>query len=179
MARISAADAGGMNVLAFLDMLAWSEGTSTIQKSDDGYNVIVGGGLFTDYSKHPRKLVALPRYGIKSTAAGRYQFLAGTWDAIVRNYGFRGRFIPEAQDLAAIKLLTECGALPHIKAGRIAEAIAEAAPIWASLPGAGYGQREHKLASLLGIYAEERAAEQRDAGALLAFFSACGGEIAA
>lgn len=179
MARISAADAGGINVLAFLDMLAWSEGTSTINASDDGYNVIVGGGLFTDYSKHPRKLVALPRYGIKSTAAGRYQFLAGTWDAIVRNYGFKGRFIPEAQDLAAIKLLTECGALPYIKAGRIVDAIAEAAPIWASLPGAGYGQREHKLANLLGIYAEERAAEQREATGLLAFFSACGGEITA
>jgi hypothetical protein len=28
MARISAADAGGVNVIAFLDMLAWSEGTS-------------------------------------------------------------------------------------------------------------------------------------------------------
>ncbi len=179
MAKISAADAGGVNVLAFLDMLAWSEGTSTIKASDDGYNVIVGGGLFTDYSKHPRQLVSLPRYGIKSTAAGRYQFLAGTWDAIVRNYGFKGRFIPEAQDLAAIKLLSECGALPCIKAGRISEAIAKAAPIWASLPGAGYGQREHKLTSLLGIYAEERAAEQREAGDLLAVFSTRGGEIAA
>ena len=179
MARISAVDAGGVNVLAFLDMLAWSEGTSTIKSSDDGYNVLVGGKLFHDYSKHPRVLVPLPRYGINSTAAGRYQFLARTWDAIVNNYGFKGRFIPEAQDLAAIKLLTECGALQLIKAGRIPQAIAKAAPIWASLPGAGYGQREHKLAALLGIYAEERAAEQQTEDQLLAMFSACGGEMAA
>lgn len=179
MARISAADAGGPNVLAFLDMLAGSEGTSTIKTSDDGYNVLVGGKLFADYSKHPRVLVPLPRYGISSTAAGRYQFLARTWDAIVKNYGFKGRFIPEAQDLAAIKLLTECGALPLIKAGRIKEAIAKAAPIWASLPGAGYGQREHKLATLLGIYETERAAEQQPEDQLLAMFSACGGEMAA
>lgn len=179
MARLTETQAGGANVLAFLDMLAWSEGTSTIKVSDDGYNVLVGGGLFSDYSKHPKVKVWLPKYRINSTAAGRYQFLAGTWDAIVKNYGFKGRFIPEAQDLAAIKLLTECGALPLIKAGRIAEAIAKAAPIWASLPGAGYGQREHKLAALLGIYEAERAAEQQPEDQLLAMFSACGGEMAA
>ena len=178
MARLTAAEAGGANVLAFLDMLAWSEGTSTIKASDDGYNVLVGGNLFSDYSKHPRVKVWLPRYRINSTAAGRYQFLAGTWDAIVKNYGFKGRFIPEAQDLAAIKLLMECGALPLIKAGRIAEAIAKAAPIWASLPGAGYGQREHKLTALLGIYEAERAAEQQPEDQLLAMFGAYGGEMA-
>lgn len=179
MARISAADAGGPNVLAFLDMLAWSEGTSTIKASDDGYNVLVGGKFFSGYASHPRVLVPLPRYKISSTAAGRYQFLARTWDAIVKNYGFKGRFIPEAQDLAAIKLLTECGALPLIKAGRIAEAIAKAAPIWASLPGAGYGQREHKLTALLGIYEQERVSEVKAQDDLLAMFSACGGEMAA
>ncbi|MFC0708443.1 glycoside hydrolase family 24 protein [Azorhizophilus paspali] len=175
MARISAADAGGINVLAFLDMLAWSEGTSTIKTSDDGYNVLVGGELFDDYVAHPRRSIWLPRYKIHSTAAGRYQFLAQTWDAIVRNYGFRGRFIPEAQDLAAIKLLAECGALPMIRQGHIDQAIAAAVPIWASLPGAGYGQREHGLASLLEIYAAERHAEQQDAGELLAMYVACGG----
>ena len=178
MAQITAEKAGGRNVVAFLDMLAWSEGTSTIKGSDDGYNVLVGGKLFSDYSKHPRVLVPLPRYKISSTAAGRYQFLARTWDAVVTNYGFKGRFIPEAQDLAAIKLLAECKALPAIKTGRIAEAIALAAPIWASLPGAGYGQREHKLAALLGIYEAERAAEGQDEGRLLAMFGEFGGTLA-
>lgn len=173
MAVISEENAGGKNVLAFLDMLAWSEGTSTIKASDDGYNVIVGGGLFSDYSDHPRKLVSLPRYGIKSTAAGRYQFLSRTWDAIVRNYGFRGRFIPEAQDLAAIKLLMECGAYKLIQRGKIAEAAAKAAPIWASLPGAGYGQREHQLVKLLEIYEAERYTDQVCPQDMLAQFSCC------
>lgn len=166
------------NVKAFLDMLAWSEGTSTIKASDDGYNVLVGGKLFNDYSKHPNVLVNLPNLGIKSTAAGRYQFLYRTWMAIVRNYGFKGRFIPEAQDLAAVKLLAECKALPHIEAGRIEEAIAAAAPIWASLPGAGYGQREHKLAALLEIYADERTVEQCNLGDALAMYQQCGGAVA-
>ena len=45
---------------AFLDMLAWSEGTDNgRQKPNHGYDVIVGGELFTDYSDHPRKLVTL------------------------------------------------------------------------------------------------------------------------
>ena len=60
---------------AFLDMLAWSEGTDTGRQKtrNHGYDVIVGGELFTDYSDHPRKLVTLnPK--LKSTGAGRYRF---------------------------------------------------------------------------------------------------------
>lgn len=67
---------------AFLDMLAWSEGTDNgWQKTrNHGYDVIVGGELLTDYSDHPRKLVTLnPK--LKSTAAGRYQLLSKWWDA--------------------------------------------------------------------------------------------------
>lgn len=177
MPVITEEKAGGRNVLAFLDMLAWSEGTSTVKASDDGYNVIVGGALFTDYADHPRRFVPLPRYNITSSAAGRYQFLARTWDAIVRNYGFRGRFIPEAQDLAAIKLLIECGAYRLIQQGRIAEAVTKAAPIWASLPGAGYGQREHKLAALLEIYEGSHATEQHSELELAAVYANCGGTL--
>ena len=46
---------------AFLDMLAWSEGTDNRRQKtrNHGYDVIVGVELFTDYSDHPRKLVTL------------------------------------------------------------------------------------------------------------------------
>ena len=73
MAVISAQQAGGKNVVAFLDMIAWSEATDKPgqRTNDHGYDVLVGGGLFTGYADHPRKLVALPKLGIKSTAAGR------------------------------------------------------------------------------------------------------------
>ena len=59
---------------AFLDMLAWSEGTDNGRQKtrNHGYDVIVGGELFTDYSDHPRKLVTL-NLKLKSTGAGRYQ----------------------------------------------------------------------------------------------------------
>ena len=44
---------------AFLDMLAWSEGTDNGRQKtrNHGYDVIVGGELFTDYSDHPRKTI--------------------------------------------------------------------------------------------------------------------------
>ena len=40
---------------AFLDMLAWSEGIDNGRQKtrNHGYDVIVGGELFTDYSDHP------------------------------------------------------------------------------------------------------------------------------
>ncbi len=59
-----------------------SEGTDNGRQKtrNHGYDVIVGGELFTDYSDHPRKLVTLnPK--LKSTGAGRYQLLSRWWDA--------------------------------------------------------------------------------------------------
>ena len=58
-------------------MVAWSEGTDNgLQPTrNHGYDVIVGGEIFTDYSDHPRRLVTLnPK--LKSTAAGRIGRLA-------------------------------------------------------------------------------------------------------
>ena len=63
-------------------MLAWSEELDNGRQKtrNHGYDVIVGGELFTDYSDHPRKLVTLnPK--LKSTGAGRYQLLSRWWDA--------------------------------------------------------------------------------------------------
>lgn len=154
MARISQADAGGRNVLAFLDMLAASEGTIRYGK-DDGYNVLFGGDTFSNgYVDHPRIKVTKTMNGkpITSSAAGRYQFLERTWDSIVKKYGFRGRFIPEAQDLGAIKLIQGRGAYADVQAGRFADAVKKCRGEWASLPGAGYGQPEHRLETLLAAY---------------------------
>lgn len=155
MARISPAEAGGFNVVAFLDMLAWSEGTDhpNQRSENDGYDVIVGGSLFSDYADHPRRLIALPRLGIKSTAAGRYQLLSRYWDAYRKQLGLRD-FGPINQDKVALQQIRERRALTDIQAGRIEQAIAKCRNIWASLPGAGYGQHEHRLDALLAAYRE-------------------------
>lgn len=160
MAVISSARAGGRNVVAFLDMLAWSEGTSTSKATrDNGYDVIVTGAdrqpeVFTDYTAHPfSRGRPSKRIGPKltSNASGRYQFM-------LKDYGhYRDQlklpdFGPLSQDLWAIQLIRERRALPLIQAGKIRQAIAAVSNIWASLPGAGYGQREHHIDDLLAAY---------------------------
>lgn len=144
---------GGQNVAAFLDMLGFSEGTDNGRQPtrDHGYDVIVGGGLFVSYADHPRILVDLPRLGIKSTAAGRYQLLARWFDAYKRLLGLRD-FSPAAQDAIAVQQIREQGAFADIQAGRLRAAITKCRKIWASLPGAGYGQHEHKFEELRAQY---------------------------
>lgn len=138
---------------AFLDMLAWSEGTDRPGQPtrNEGYDVIVGGALFSDYSDHPRKLVNLPKLGIKSTAAGRYQLLAKWWDAYRKQIGLRD-FSPASQDQVALQQIRERGALSLIDNGQIRQAIDRCSNIWASLPGAGYGQFEHKVEDLIARF---------------------------
>lgn len=144
---------------AFLDMLAWSEGTDNGRQptKNHGYDVIVGGSLFTDYADHPRKLITLNQR-LKSTAAGRYQLLARYWDAYRKQLGLND-FSPTSQDAVALQQIKERGALPLIDRGDIRQAIDRCSNIWASLPGAGYGQFEHK------------------ADALIAKFKAAGGKV--
>ena len=79
-----------------------------------GYDVIVGGELFTDYSDHPRKLVTLnPK--LKSTGAGRYKLLSRWWDAYRKQLGLKD-FSPKSQD-AGMQQIKERGALPMIDRG--------------------------------------------------------------
>nr|WP_318380449.1 glycoside hydrolase family 104 protein [uncultured Enterobacter sp.]DAL63570.1 MAG TPA_asm: lysozyme [Caudoviricetes sp.] len=137
---------------AFLDMLAWSEGTDKPGQPtrNRGYDVIVGGSLFTSYADHPRKLVTLnPK--LKSTAAGRYQLLSRYWDAYRIQLGLKD-FSPASQDAVALQQIKERGALPLIDKGDIRQAIDRCSNIWASLPGAGYGQFEHKADNLIARF---------------------------
>ncbi len=161
MARITPQLAGGVNVLAFLDMIAWAEGTSTSKATkDDGYDVIVTGAdrvpeVFTDYSVHPfsrgRKSKVINSKGLTSNASGRYQFMLRDY-AHYRDQLKLPDFGPLSQDRWAIQLISERRALPLIQAGKIADAIAAVSNIWASLPGAGYGQPERALGKLLQLY---------------------------
>lgn len=137
------------NIAAFLDMIAVSEGTAG--KGDDGYNVIVGGSLFNGYADHPRKLVDLPRLKIKSTAAGRYQLLSRYFDAYKKQLKLKD-FSPESQDAIALQQIRERNAIGDIVAGRFDEAVKKVSNIWASLPGAGYGQHENKIERLRLAY---------------------------
>ena len=136
------------NLKAFLDMIAVSEGTKG--KGDDGYNVVVGGELFHGYADHPKKLVWL-KPGLASTAAGRYQLLGRYWDVYKKQLGLQD-FSAASQDAVAIQQIKERKALDDIEKGYINVAIDKCKNIWASLPGAGYGQHENSEDKLIAAY---------------------------
>ena len=64
------------------------------------------------------------------------------------------RLLSESQDAVALQQIKERGALPMIDRGDIRQAIDRCSNIWASLPGAGYGQFEHKADSLIAKFKE-------------------------
>jgi muramidase (phage lysozyme) len=138
---------------AFLDMLAWSEiGPDLLAKSDRGYNVVVGSTpqkpiLFASYAAHPR----IRSEAFNSDAAGRYQFLGRYWDHYRKQLKLAD-FSPISQDKWAVQLIRECGALEDIEVGWFDVAVNKCRSRWASLPGAGYGQRENKLADLRAAF---------------------------
>ena len=134
------------NVRAFLAVIRAGEGTA----DDGGYTRCFGGGTFNDLADHPRRIVTAGRY--TSTAAGAYQFLARTWDGLVRQYAFPD-FSPACQDEGAVALIAGRGALQDVQEGRIEQAIAKCAREWASLPGSPYGQPTRTLAQALATYA--------------------------
>ena len=106
-----------------------------------------------DYPDHPRKLVTLCGQNHKSTGAGRYQLLSRWWDALPQA-AWPERLLSEKSDAVALQQIKERGALPMIDRGDIRQAIDRCSNIWASLPGAGYGQFEHKADSLIAKFRE-------------------------
>lgn len=146
---------------AILDMLAYSEGTSTSPATKhNGYDVIVTGidkkpEVFTDFSTHPfangRSPKQINSRGLHSSASGRYQFMRVHWPHY-RDQLKLPDFGPLSQDMWAIQLIKEQRAIPAIIEGDFDKAVTLIRNIWASLPGAGYGQPEHGLTKLAAAY---------------------------
>ena len=67
----------------------------------------------------------------------------------------------KSQDAVALQQIKERGALPMIDRGDIRQAIDRCSNIWASLPGAGYGQFEHKADSLIAKFKEAAERSER------------------
>ncbi|MEK6900225.1 MAG: SUMF1/EgtB/PvdO family nonheme iron enzyme, partial [Nanoarchaeota archaeon] len=151
---------------ALLDTIAWSEGTR------NKYNIMYGGKEFTSYDDHPAATGEMPAGGITaggftSTAAGRYQFLHSTYDALKSEGYFSNGFNSAEQDKAALEGLivkkrrmsqellkssVDNGNFDQIWGGELAKE-------WASFPsieksGSSYysGQRAQKSSDLKNVF---------------------------
>lgn len=121
---------GQTNVTKFLDFLGNAEGAN--------YNTIVGGGTFSDYSKHPGVIGTTTSEG-PSTAAGKYQITHSTYKTYANKLGITD-FSPSSQDKIALELIKDKGALPDVEKGDYDTAINKLGGVWASLPSSPYSQ---------------------------------------
>lgn len=128
-----------------LDIIAASENAD--------YNTTFGGGTFDDFSRHPniqRKFKQKDGKTNSSGAAGRYQFLKGTWNDLQEKLGLKD-FSPRSQDIGALALLDQArgnggkSALELALEGNYQGMVEKAGNIWASFPSAPakYSQPKH------------------------------------
>lgn len=122
----------------FLDLIAWSEGGD--------YNVGFGKRRINDLSWHPYRKGTFydPRDGSPTSAAGRYQYVRGTWERVARALGLRD-FSPQSQDVGAVYLIEQRGALRDVLSGNVVSAIQKLKPEWESF-------KDRPLSALLSWY---------------------------
>ena len=129
-------------VRTMLDLIASAEGVK------HGYNTAFGNSAFESLADHPRKKHSFKQTDGRrktTTAAGRYQFLQGTWDGVAKANG-SADFSALEQDLGAVELLRQNGALPALEKGDFATALKKSGGTWASLPSSPYPQPKRSQA---------------------------------
>jgi muramidase (phage lysozyme) len=144
------------NERAFLYMIRACEGTL----GDEGYQALFGWTpanhrIFdNNFATHPHIYVPYTTLdGVKtqSSAAGAYQIIWATFCDLQAKLGTTD-FSPPTQDLMALRLIADCGALPDIAAGNLQAAIDACSTTWASLPGSQYAEPKKSYAFALGRY---------------------------
>lgn len=70
------------------------------QGESPDYNTLYQGHKFKSTAAHPGIAIPIGQTGMSSTAAGRYQFLKPTWDAVAEHLELKD-FSPKSQDQAA------------------------------------------------------------------------------
>ena len=139
---------------ALLNTIRYAEGTWK-DGQDKGYQVLYGGSLFDDLTRHPDRVI-VKRYA--SAAAGAYQFLPTTWRSVAKELKLNS-FEPPHQDQAALHLVKRRGALREIDRNGLTKAVMDRlAPEWASFPTkagrSAYGQPVKTHSELAEFYSE-------------------------
>lgn len=153
------------NVQKMLNLIANAEGVK------HGYNTLFGNERVNDLSWHPGVKKGFTQTDGKknaTTAAGRYQFLEDTWNGVAKQLGLKD-FSPKNQDIAAVALLAQNGALPSVLRGDFKTAVQKSGSTWASLPSSPYAQPK-KSWSDLGIANPAREQYQSKASEIVAAY---------
>lgn len=136
------------NVQQFLGIIAKAEGVKY------GYNTLFGNSYIPSLAQHPNTKVPFTDKNGKldySTASGAYQFLYDTWERLKKQFGFKD-FGGRNQDLGAIALIQEKGALKDVERGDFKTAINKLGGVWASLPSSQYKNTQpYKTWEQLGL----------------------------
>jgi len=147
------------NVRKMLNVIANAEGVK------HGYNTIFGNERSSDLSAHPNVKKEFTQTNGKknsTTAAGRYQFLKGTWDKVSKKYGLTD-FSPKNQDLAAVALILGRGALGDVIKGDFTKAVGKLGGEWASLPSSPYAQPKKSWKDIQNMVGEVKAPDRKPA----------------
>ncbi|PJI34326.1 glycoside hydrolase family 24 protein [Acinetobacter pseudolwoffii] len=147
------------NVRKMLDVIANAEGVK------HGYNTIFGNERSDDLKAHPNVKKEFTQTDGKknsTTAAGRYQFLKGTWDSVSKKYGLTD-FSPKNQDLAAVALILGRGALGDVIKGDFTKAVGKLGGEWASLPSSNYAQPKKSWKDIQAMVGEIKPPDRKPA----------------
>ncbi|MFH3939162.1 glycoside hydrolase family 104 protein [Acinetobacter nosocomialis] len=153
------------NVQKMLNLIANAEGVK------HGYNTLFGNERFDDLSQHPgikKQFTQTDGKQNVTTAAGRYQFLKDTWDGVANQLDLKD-FSPKNQDIAAVALLAQNGALPSVLKGDFKTAVQKSGSTWASLPSSPYAQPKRSWKDL-GISNPAREDYQSQASKIVAAY---------
>ncbi len=137
---------------ALHDAIAWAEGTRN--HSEDGYDVMFSFEIMDSCNRHPNRCISSGN--TCSTAAGRYQFLKGTWDSVKSANGLHN-FEPESQEVGAKYLVNTVRhvVVPQSRAmtgSEFSNAMSKLSYEWASLPPGRYGQPNKSASQLRNMY---------------------------
>lgn len=139
------------NLAAFAQVIRACEGTA----GPDGYRTLFGGSLFDSMDDHPR--IIIEKNGYKSSAAGAFQILQGTWNDYQKWRVDQdlplAKFDEEGQNACFEWLIDRRGARQAIERGDLDTAIHLCCREWASLPGSPYGQPTRSLTYCKTIFA--------------------------
>jgi muramidase (phage lysozyme) len=139
------ADAAAVRA-AFLDVVAIGESEPVGTPRGSGYNILVGGSRFTDYSKFP-EWAGVKVNGTPTHAAGRFQDEPKTWAWIAEECHLDD-FSPASQDSGnwwlaqhTYNARTQRDLGTDLAAGRFADVVPALRSTWPSLSEATFASR--------------------------------------